>query len=234
MSDQGARQGGRFEKHIYYRRPRSGENAGWITMQGTNLNRQTDMTVRGFEPMPKYGTFEDNELRLRRENKLGPDEPMNQWRPILEHPDGPAEFPVQQVMDLRWYKPEDCPVPGTKFPQLGGHSIVEYRCPECSRFFVASDGFGGIEPLARHLRLIHSWDRASLVKYGEKVNIDFDAIYSSIETAYEFSGAPVAEHKSSGFDCPDCTWTPKANQKRPAQALAIHAKEHEMSLEVVG
>lgn len=224
--------GSKFEQHIYYKRPLTGDEPGWIVIQGTNMERQRDLMLRGFQPLNQYGTLEARESFLRQTGALGKDEPMDPWRVILEHPDGPREFPADQVMTLRWYQDEHCPIPGTKFPQLGGHSIVEYQCPECRCLpFAAIDGVGGIEPLGRHLRIVHSWDRASLVKYGEKVNIDFDAIYSSIVHEYEFSGAKKV--KSSGFDCPDCDWTPKANAKRPKLALSLHQKEHQFQVETV-
>lgn len=214
-------QGSKFEKHMYYRRPKNGENPDWIVFAGTNLDRQNDMMRRGFQRMDKYGQMKDGET--------------NPWRQILEHPDGPGEFPAAQIMELRWYKDDHCPVPGTRFPQLGGHSIREFQCPECSHLpFSAIDGLGGIEPLGRHLRIAHSWDRASLVKYGDRVGIDFDAIYSAIKTDYEFGGAKAeAKKKSSGFDCSECSWTPKANAKKPALALSLHSKQHEFTLEEV-
>lgn len=230
--------GSKFEKHIYYRRPKTddrgqpAENAGWITIQGNNLDRMRDLMLRGFQPLSQYGTQEDWVRKQVQAGRMAANEPLDSpWRPILEHPDGPAEFPVEQILVSRWYKDVDCPVPGTKFPQLGGSKVVEIRCPECNRPpFQVIDGMGGVEPLARHLRLIHSWDRTSLTRYGERVNIDFDAIYSNVKSEYEFGGAKKAERKSSGFDCPDCDWTPKANAKRPAQALALHAKEHQFTV----
>lgn len=223
--------GGKFETHLYYRRPNTGEQKGWIVV-GPRTHVE-DYTMRGFEPMWKYGIVERHERVF--ENAQGDAYVFNQWRPILSHPDGPAEFPAEQVMILRWYKPEDCPVPGTAFPQLAGHKIKEYKCPECDRPpFAARDGLGGVEPLGRHLRLLHSWDRASLVKYGETVGIDFDAIYSNIEQEYEFVGGVVegkapAQEKSDvlvgEFDC-ECGWKPKANAKKPGFALMMHKRTH--------
>lgn len=219
--------GAKFEKHGYYRRPLDGEEAGWIVVSGTNPERQSDLFRRGFIPLPKYGNIEDYEARARRTGQMADDEVIDTpWRPILEHPDGPAEFPAEQVMILRWYKEEDCPVPGTAFPQLKGHRVIEYKCPECSRPpFAAINGMGGIEPLARHLRVLHSWDRASLVRYGERVGLDFDAIYSTIQETVEFGEAEKPK-KKSGFACDECDWKPKANAKRPALALSLHSKEH--------
>ena len=221
-------QGSKFEKHMYFRRPATGENPGWIVFAGTNLDRQNDLMRRGFTRMDKYGTIEDMEVQLRRAGRIHPEAQIDPWYPILMHPDGPREFPVEQVLQLRWYKAEHCPVEGTKFPQIGAHSVREYQCPECKVLpFAAIDGMGGIEPLGRHLRIQHGWDRASLVKYGERINIDFDAIYSAIKVDYAFDGAPVKERKASGFGCPDCDWTPKASSKRPALALSLHQKSHE-------
>ena len=219
--------GGKYKRHQYYRRPDEGEERRWIVVAG----RQDleDMLILGFEPLMKYG--------LLPVNIPGTDEPeSNIWRHILSHPDGPGEFTAEQVMVSRWYREEDCPVPGTVFPQLQGHKVKEYQCPECRRLpFAAIDGFGGVEPLGRHLRLIHSWDRVSLVKYGEKVGIDFDAIYSSVETEVVFSGeVPKEEAKEETkedtlvvgeFEC-SCGWKPKGNAKRPATALKMHSRTH--------
>ena len=113
--------------------------------------------------------------------------------------------------------------------------ILAVRCPECKRTFYARDGFGGIEDMGRHLRLIHSWDRASLVKYGEVVGIDFDAIYSNIEKEYEFDGSAVGEAPEEApeggieevgeFDC-ECGWKPKPSAKKPGFALMMHKRNH--------
>jgi hypothetical protein len=203
----------KYEQAMYFRRPLHWENQpGWIVVDGTNADRVEGKMWLGFEPLHKYGRIE------------GVEAGGNPWIKILEHPDGPAEFPVDQVMTLRWYKEKDCPIPGTKFPQLQGHKVVEYKCPECNREpFPAFDGKGGVEALAFHLRIIHSWDRASLVRYGERVGIDFDAIYSRVQETIEFG---LGEKEVGEHDCPDCDWKPKANAKRPAFALQAHRKTH--------
>ncbi len=213
--------GGKFKRHIYYRRPDEGEQRRWIVVAGRQ--DMEDMSLRGFEPLWKYGLLPEGEPNI--------------WKHILTQPGGPEEFPAEQVMISRWYKDEDCPVPGTVFPQLQGHKVKEYQCPECSRVpFAALDGLGGIEPLGRHMRLIHTWDRASLVKYGEKVGIDFDAIYSHIEKTFEFSGDTQTEKPEEKpvekndvvvgeFEC-SCGWKPKRNAKRPAAALSMHSRTH--------
>jgi hypothetical protein len=212
-----AGRGSKYEKHIYYRRPQKGEEAGWIIVAASvGGSVLTDLSKRGFEPLWKYGQLKDGET--------------NKWKQILSHPDGPAEFPADQVMTFRWYKPEDCPIPGVNFPQLQGHKIIEYQCPECSRpAFVAMDGVGGIEHLARHLRLIHSWDRPSLVKYGEEAGVNFDAIYSHVQRVHEFGEEPTTTPEEANavlgaFDC-GCGWKPKPRAKRPEAALRMH-KQH--------
>ncbi|KKM97529.1 hypothetical protein LCGC14_1167160, partial [marine sediment metagenome] len=100
------------------------------------------------------------------------------------------------------------------------------------RMFPSIDGFGGVAPLAIHLRVIHSWDRNSIVKYGEKVGIDFDAIYSHVEKTFEFSGDAQVEKPEEKndlvvgeFEC-SCGWKPKRNAKRPAAALSMHSRTH--------
>ena len=162
---------GRREKEIYYRRPMRGQQAGWIIWGGSRSGTiLQDFIRRGFQPLYDYG-----ELRHDLDTP---------WRQILEHPNGPAEFPVDQVITLRWYT--DPPIEGVKFPQLQGHKVKEYKCPECDRdSFIAVDGLGGIEHLARHLRLMHDWDRQSLTTYGKQVGIDFDAIYTSAEWSFD-------------------------------------------------
>jgi hypothetical protein len=209
----------KYEKAMYFRRPRDWENhPGWIVTAGTNAGRVESYMWRGFEPLHKYGHIEGSEAG------------GNPWQQILEHPDGPAEFPAEQVMVLRWYKEKDCPVPGVKFPQLQGHKIVEYKCPECKREpFAAIDGEGGVEPLAFHLRVRHAWDRASLVRYGEKVGIDFDAIYSHVQETIEFE---LGEKETGEHDCPECDWKPKDSAKRPDVALRFHQKAEHSPLEV--
>lgn len=165
------KKGRKYEKEMYYRRPLTGEHAGWIVVAGSIGGTQVqDRIERGFEPMYKYRTIPHNE--------------QNPWRTILEHEDGPAEFPLEQIMTLRWWK--EPPIEGVHFPQLSGHKVKEYRCPQCDRApFAALDGEGGIEPLARHLRIMHSWDTRQLSTYGEKMGINFDAIYTSTETVFE-------------------------------------------------
>ena len=203
----------KYERHMYYRRPRTGQQVGWIVTGGSNAGRVQNMQLRGFEPLYKYGFIPVGE--------------ENKWATILNHPDGPLEFPADQVLTLRWYR--EPPVLGVTFPQIGGQRVVEYRCPECDHLpFVSINGSGGILPLGNHLRITHSWDRASLMKFGEKKGIDFDAIYSG-----EGAVAQVVEFGDGDTEaqCPDCDWTPTEG-KDPVKARRMHKMTAHKPLEV--
>lgn len=223
------RKQGKYAKHMYARRPTEGNDPGWIVVV-TRSNLE-DYMIRGFIPLWQYGYMED----YFKAHPLPPERsvpPEGKWWQILTQPGGPEEFPVDQVLTLRWYRSEDCPLPGVRFPQLAGHKVKEFKCPECRRAFYAQDGTGGIADLGIHLKYIHSWDRPSLVNYGETVGIDFNAIYSKIEKTYEFEPesepepeAPVSEsglETVGKFDCDQCDWKPKQKAKRPGRALMMH------------
>lgn len=171
---------------IYYRRPLKARNgmplvhAGWITW-GDSLSgtKHRDMTVRGFEPLHQY-TRINTQSRDKRMYEPGDEAAISRsryiWESILSHPDGPAEFPVEQIVTYRWYRPEECPVEGVTFPQLVGMKLRELTCPErCGRLpFVELEGTGGVTALRKHLRIMHGWDQANLMAYGERVGIDFN------------------------------------------------------------
>ena len=168
---------------IYYRRPRKGEDNGWIvwgdSLSGTKLR---DHIKRGFEPLMQFGVINsaDRDRRMYGDRSHPREEAMDKqrytWEGILTHPDGPAEFPVDQLVAYRWYRPEFCPVPDVYFPQLVGKQIKEYTCPErCGRPpFVSVEGVGGVGTLRTHLRVMHNWDQANLQAYGARVGIDFN------------------------------------------------------------
>ena len=122
------------------------------------------------------------------------------WRRILEHPEGPSEFPVEQIVTFRWYRPELCPVEGVYFPQLQGKKVREYRCPDCKRpAFIDVEGevAGGVTSLAQHLRIMHGWDRPSIMIYGEHVGIDFQKIdaLGALGSEYDPSDQPPPRNK---------------------------------------
>lgn len=162
---------------IYYRNKK-----GWITWGDTQASKQLDMIRKGCTPLPKYGNITYSE---------------DLWGPILRHPDGPAEFPLEQVLTYRWYNPKRLPdlrrietisqgktseyvrvgeQPKIKFPQLKGVSITEYPCPEnCSR---GGEDLNYHNPLhlGTHLRVAHEYDRSEILKYGAEMGIDFSKV----------------------------------------------------------
>ena len=180
----------KYTKDGYYRRPNEGEDAGWIIVGPVSANGTVveDFIERGFEPLRKYGHISHTE--------------KNPWRTILEHPDGPGEFPLDQIMALRWWRPQDIPLPGVHFPQLAGHKVKEIPCPDCKRPFFAVDGEGGVGELAKHLRIMHGWDTKQLDTYGERVDINFDAIYKMLEHEFKEVELGVSKCKSCDEDIP--------------------------------
>lgn len=191
----GETQKGAGDQVVYYKRPSTGANPGWIiwgdSVSGSKLR---DYLRRGYQPLMQYGvinsSYRDNAAFG---SKTRPGEPgwtteRYLWEQILTAPGGPEEFPIEQIVAFRWYRPENCPVPDTVFPQLKGVKIREYRCPECNHApFVEVAGAGGVTGLSNHLRIAHGWDRVSLNAYGERVGIDFNRpdVYDAPVTEFE-------------------------------------------------
>ncbi len=241
---EGQAQRGAGDQVIYYRKPNKGLEAKWITW-GDSLSgsKYRDYVRRGFVPLEQYGTINNVQRDLRafgsKSTVASPEfdaaNPMAAaryiWEQILTHPDGPAEFPVEQILTYRWYRPEFCPVENVEFPQLVGLKIKEYRCPErCGRPpFVDVDGVGGVTNLANHLRISHEWDRISIMGYGEKVGIDFNKL--------DVIDAPVQEYETAAieyqeFTCEKCG---QAFGGRMAKAHYVrHVRNHPLvEVEVV-
>lgn len=163
------------EAVIYYRKPlmangKPHSEAGWICWSDSQAGKQLDLWKKGWQPLNKYG-----EIRVKKsENQPdGPFDRYGPWGPILCHPDGPGEFPVDQILTFRWYDPERCPVPSARFPQLRewlaeGHEIDEYDCPECTLARYAKPVY-----LARHLRIAHNYERHEIIALGKEMNVDF-------------------------------------------------------------
>lgn len=177
MTSTGRRKG---EKVIYYRRPQFQPKGnpdpapGWIVWADSQVFKQIHYLERGWTPLPKYGQVQK---LFRADAPAGSPDSYGPWGPILSHPDGPGEFPVEQILTYRWYDPSQCPVPGVRFPQLQawvaeGNEIVEYPCPECNGRSYLDAIF-----LARHCRNAHEYDRAEILALGEQLGIDFRRIF---------------------------------------------------------
>jgi hypothetical protein len=147
------------------------------------------MIAKGNQPLPQFGIIAYSE---------------DLWGPILRHPDGPALFPVEQVLTYRWYRKDMLPdlrpivqqgrdlvrsgvQPRVAFPQLVGVKIVEFPCPEpCTRSFHSPLHLGG------HLRVMHGYDRSEILKYGDAMGIDFSKVPGG-KAIIEYDGAEAAE-----------------------------------------
>lgn len=202
----------KFEKTIYYRAPAQRSDgkgglfthaqAGWITCRGNNDNTQLTMLRKGYQPLPQFGIVAQGTPQ----NPSAYDR-YGKWGPILTHPDGPAQFPLAQILALGWYRPERVPVPGVKFPalskanlerELGEARIVEFHCPECERYRTLKANH-----LGRHLKVSHDYDRTELMALARDKGWSFskDLTGDRIEQAFEFTddepedapAAPVAE-----------------------------------------
>ncbi len=224
---------------------------GWITwndsVSGTKMR---DFSIRGFEPLWRYGRINGKawEREVDRRSELGEEVSYAEriWGPILRHPDGPAEFPLEQIIGLRWYRPEDCPIPNVHFPQLDGQKVKEYRCPQCQNRppFIDVNGVGGVTDLANHLQIMHEWKRESLMAYGDRVGIDFNKIDAVDQPMQEYVvgsprvvdedpevviGATIVVEQVTGEPEPvscECGWVPKADSKNPQQSLIMHQNIH--------
>ncbi len=233
---------------VYYRKP-----DGWIDWGGYDDALQ-HFNERGFQALyPKYGRI--SALLKDEEGEDYPD-PASVWGPILRHPDGPAEFPIEQIITLRWYQDADCPVPGTRFPQLRGVKVTEYLCPQCKRapFISAVDEHGaavissdGVTGLANHLQIMHGWDRASLNSYGERTGIDFNRVgtaKSVRELGFDDQPAgPEPESAAPEFEVEtgtetkateavemtaacECGWEPREDSKNKQASMQTHKNQH--------
>lgn len=226
---------------VYYRRPfltrdgETAENAGWITW-GDSLSgtKRRDYETRGFTLLTKYGKINSLPRERALEERIFEGEVMTPrqysaeyiWGPILRHPDGPGEFPVDQILAMRWYEAKSCPIKGVNpaelFPQLRGHKVKHFGCPQCARNFAEVDGKGASQPLANHLRIMHEWDMANILNYGREIGINFAHMEASGTTVTEidFGAAPEGE---DALRCEDCGEL--FSGKMAAARLAKHAKQ---------
>ena len=226
--------GGKYDRAMYYRRPKTNrggvplEQADWIVIG--SRTQMEHMMLRGFEPLLNYGYIPSADPELRDDD--GNAAPLRSpWYPILAHPKGPSEFPADQVLTFRWYKPEECPNPKARFPQLSGHKVTEFPCPECSRIFYGVDDLGkGIRGLATHLRLGHEWNREAMLSYGSQVGIDFNVIYGDLKKTYEFTGNDAGTDEA--LSCDECDYVAPSDAKYPLKSLRMHKLGAHKPLEV--
>lgn len=247
---------GREEPVIYYKR-----RDGWIVWNGTQASLQMNMLRKGCVPLSQFGRIKFSE---------------DHWGPILRHPDGPKEFPVEQILAFRWYRKdmlpdlrpivqqgrdfvrENVPQPRVVFPQLKGMKITEFPCPENCKINTMQGQsvdkfYHSPIDLGNHLRVMHGYDRAEIIKYGEAMGIDFSKVpggktlvqhdFTADEVLepepldeYDFEVTPVSASSPAAAEvaqqfevdvpannCPDCGWE---NKKGTEQGLAVHKRLH--------
>lgn len=246
----GRRAGARDAAAGYFRKPN-----GWITVSQYKGGASLDVFLdRGFDPLRKYGDV----TQFNGLDADGEPIPDSIWGPILRHPEGPAEFPIEQIITARWYNPETCPEK-VNWKQLKGVAIQQYQCPECSRApFVSAKKDGevlsnvgdGVAGLAKELTVGHSWDRLSLMEYGKRMGIDFNAVGGPMEVIeYAYEEESQEEPEETPFEvedvtkqhvdvargetytnepCTFCGWENSDATAPPmwAQALNMHTKMH--------
>jgi hypothetical protein len=230
----------RFERVIYYRKPPDfdhGREGNWICWGDSQPGKRITMLERGFTPLPQFGRI-DRYMRDSTGEEIV--DPAYPWGNILRHPDGPSQFPVEQILTYRWHRRP--PIPGIKFPQLQGMKIVEYECPECT-----DQTFFNAIHLARHLRNSHDYEHRDLTALGQHLGIDFAREYRkkgviTTEIAAEEEAplpppeAPVLPQVESvqvklpkreaarDVKCPveGCDWVPRANSKNKGASVRAH------------
>ena len=178
------RDGSKEEKVIYYKAPeitvmgKPYANASWIDWGDSQSSKRMVMIERGWIPLTKFGPVRDS---------------LFPWVTILMHPDGPAMFPVEQLLSQRWWNRDILKAqwpaeprtyygtptmpsgftPERLFKQLAGVQIVEYQCPQCTDRTVRTP-----MGLFQHLSITHDWDTKDIFTYGEKAGIDFEIVFN--------------------------------------------------------
>lgn len=175
----------RSERVCYYRTPQrrpDGQKhaqAGWIGWGDTQDSIKMGKISRGYLPLDEYGFIRS---KAREDDPDGPFELYGPWGVILSQPGGPAEFPLEQLLAYHWYDADRLRaslhgrIPPTLkvrdgmvlWPQLAGHELRVFACPECSDWRSLEAVF-----LARHLRIWHDYDRADIIAFGQQYGVDF-------------------------------------------------------------
>lgn len=223
----------KWEQVIYYRCPpvikhtgERHEQAGWIICGDSQSPKLADNVMRGYIPLSEFGFVKDS---------------RNMWGPILSHPDGPRQFPLDQIIAYRWYHVDDLrrQWPGLParyqrdqdlarlFPQLRDPDlkIKEYGCPNCrNRKFLEPRG------LFQHLHNHHDFKTEDIFAWGEKMGIDFgDMLRDRAMTEVTFDpvdDTPEEEPEYAGFTVEDVTDGPQgrtAGRPRDARGRLLPA-----------
>lgn len=207
-------------KVIYAKRPTKDGNTGrpismpgWITWtdDDTRTGELWRKTALGWRFFKQFGYLGQRD---------GSPDPLGPWQKILEHKDGPAQFPVDQLLEFGWYDKRNVPVENVYFPQLKGMKIPRYRCPECEdRVFLK-----GIH-LARHCRNAHSYDRKDIQDLATEMGIDLmHEMYKGKDMieVYDYTeDVPEPEPEvPPDYEVEDVVLKPRAERSRDRQPVA--------------
>ena len=188
----------RSERVTYYARPADWRNPLWVVTNQTQPMIRFTLMEQGFKPLMQYGNTPPDVQGAARYG-CAPHNSRELWTPILAHPKGPAEFPADQVMLMRWYRPEG--LPGAmrgkriRFPQFEAWvrkngSFKEYRCPDCNdiTFFRPAH-------LARHLHNSHGYDQAAIIALGTASGINFNEGLMSLVESVQTWDVPESDYE---------------------------------------
>lgn len=218
-------------QHGYYKRRRD----GWIITGGCWPSAKADKEYKGFEFLPTFGTFlmsfgddiSQSNQRDRSGRRFFPHK--EPWRLMLQHPDGPAQFPVSQIIAYRWHlRP---PYREVRFGQMDGVTVTDLFCPECENgIFSADNEQDAVDMLRAHLSSkindTHQYRPEDFRSLGQQVGVDFFAPRRGARPVrggpqYEVEPEPVALTESTTFICSDCGY-----ESTTAAGLASHRRTH--------
>lgn len=220
-------------QHAYYKR----RSDGWIITSGAWPSAKADKEFKGYDYLPAFGTFlmsfgddiNTANQRDRTGRKFFPHK--EPWRLILQHPDGPAQFPVAQIIAYRWHlRP---PYREVRFPQMADVNVTDLFCPECEAGIFSSESEQeAVDMLRTHLTSkindTHQYRPEDFRSLGESIGVDFFAPrrparqvrYVPSYEDEEPEGIDLTE--SSTFICSDCE-----REFSSAAGLASHRRSHE-------
>jgi hypothetical protein len=196
------------EPVIYYRKMDKGPEQGWIVTADSQMHKQIMYLQRGWQPLPQYGLVGRASCHW---------DSAYRWYPILSHPEGPKEFPIEQILQFGWHRPgglPSFPMPNGEpytptleqvfFPQLADQDIDDFGCPECENRLFIKGAY-----LARHLADAHKWDYNAIISLGEQIGIDFRRDFAPMmKRSYTFP--KQAQERAGGANVPQ----PRVNQVR--------------------
>lgn len=130
-------------QYIYWHKPelsepdQYGETTGEVEVGPSWPPEAMDLMEMGWTPMKKFGGFHPD----------NPKEPGGAWylerdryRRILQHPEGPREFPLRQILEQGWHRRAPKANPAATFPQFKSAAFRAHKdlgCDICGRKFLS-------------------------------------------------------------------------------------------------